>query len=285
MSSAEGSLSVTMIRCSTLLLRWGGMSLLTDPWFAMHLRGLPCFRRPGLSPQALPPLDGVLVSHLHPDHYDPRAMARTCCPPRRWLFPPGSHRALGGLPPGGEELAPWSSARIGRIEVLAVPGPHTGPKPDEVNYLIELPGWGSVFFGGDAKLDRDTLTRIRAERGPVRLALLPVGATRIFGVRTVMCPPHAAEARTCSRPARWSPSTKAASGCPCPPLPCTGVGRATWWRSCVNEGKPSACCCCGPGRARGSDQPSSPPPPQAPPMDRPKVGIQKLPGGWALLSA
>jgi N-acyl-phosphatidylethanolamine-hydrolysing phospholipase D len=194
MSSAEGSLSVTMIRCSTLLLRWGGMSFLTDPWFAMHLRGLPCFRRPGLSPQALPPLDAVLVSHLHPDHYDPRAMARACCPPRRWLFPPGSRQALGELPPGGEELAPWSRARIEGFEVLAVPGPHTGPRPDEVNYLIELPGWGSVFFGGDARLDREVLGRVRSERGPVRLALLPVGATRIFGVRTVMGPPQAAEA-------------------------------------------------------------------------------------------
>ncbi len=190
----SSELRVTMIRCSTLLLSWGGQHWLTDPWFAMHIRGLPCFRRPGLAPQALPPLDAVLVSHLHPDHYDARAMRRTCCAPKRWLFPPGSERALRGLPPGGLELAPWTSTTLGDVQVLAVPGPHTGPKPDEVNYLLTLPGWGTVFFGGDAKLDRDVLGRIRREHGPTRLALLPVGGTRIFGSRTVMCPPEAAEA-------------------------------------------------------------------------------------------
>lgn len=194
MSSAGGSLSVTMIRCSTLLLSWRGRHWLTDPWFAMHIRGLPCFRRPGLEPGELPPLEAVLVSHLHPDHYDPKAMRRVTAAPLRWLFPPGSERALGTLPPGGQELAPWDTTSIDDVEVLAVPGPHTGPKPDEVNYLLTLPGWGTVFFGGDAKLDRDVLARIRQEHGPVRLALLPVGGTRIFGVRTVMCPPEAAEA-------------------------------------------------------------------------------------------
>jgi N-acyl-phosphatidylethanolamine-hydrolysing phospholipase D len=194
MSSRGDALRVTMIRCSTLLLEWRDQRWLTDPWFAMHLRGLPCFRRPGLQPRELPPLDAVWVSHLHPDHYDPRAMRRSLVPPLRWIFPPGSREALGILPPGGEELAPWTSTRLGEVHLHAVPGPHTGPKPDEINFLAELPGWGRIFFGGDAKLDRGVLGRVRAERGPVRLALLPVGATRIFGVRTVMWPPLAAEA-------------------------------------------------------------------------------------------
>jgi L-ascorbate metabolism protein UlaG (beta-lactamase superfamily) len=122
-------------------------------------------------------------------------MRRACSPPRRWIFPPGTQRYLGShSPTGGVELAPWTRTLLGDVEVLAVPGPHTGPEPDEVNYLITLPGWGSVFFGGDAKLDRAVLGRLRSEHGPVRLALLPVGGTRIFGVRTVMCPPEAAEA-------------------------------------------------------------------------------------------
>ncbi len=194
MSNRGDALSVTMIRCSTLLLSWGGRHWLTDPWFAMHIRGLPCFRRPGMQPESLPLLDAVLVSHLHPDHYDARAMRRLCAAPLRWLFPPGSADALGGLPAGGEELAPWTTTMLDEVKVLSVPGPHTGPKPDEINFLLDLPGWGTVFFGGDAKLDRETLVRIHREHGPVRLAMLPVGGTRIFGTRTVMCPPEAAEA-------------------------------------------------------------------------------------------
>jgi L-ascorbate metabolism protein UlaG (beta-lactamase superfamily) len=194
MSSSGAALTVTMIRCSTLLLEWRGQRWLTDPWFAMHIRGIPCLRRPGLRSEDLPPLDAVWVSHLHPDHYDPKAMARCRGVPHRWVFPPGSAAALGGLPAGGEELAPWSSTRLGEVELTAVPGPHTLPKPDEINFVARLPGWGSLFFGGDAKLDRAVMRRIRTEHGPMRLAMLPVGATRIFGKRTVMCPPHAAEA-------------------------------------------------------------------------------------------
>lgn len=194
MSSAGAELRVTMIRCSTLLLSWGGQHWLTDPWFAMHLRGLPCFRRPGMRPEALPPLDAVWVSHLHPDHYDPRAMKRCCRPPLRWIFPPATARSLGRLPPGGQELEPWGSVQLGQVQLWAVPGPHTLPGPEEINFVAHLPGWGRLFFGGDAKLDRSVLARVRAEHGPMRLAMLPVGGTRIFGRRTVMCPPHAAEA-------------------------------------------------------------------------------------------
>ncbi len=196
--SSEGAganlLSVTMIRCSTLLLSWGGHHLLTDPWFAMHLRGLPCLRRPGLRARQLPPLDAVLVSHLHPDHYDRRAMKRLCAAPERQLFPPGSAEVLGGLPAGGQELAPWSSTRLGELEIWAVPGPHTLPGPEEINFVLLLPGWGTLFFGGDAKLDVGVLTQVRQRFGPTRLALLPVGGTRILGTRTVMSPRDAARA-------------------------------------------------------------------------------------------
>ena len=190
----DGVLSVTMVRCSTLLLSCGGLTLLTDPWFGMHLRGLPCLRRPGLAVGDLPPLDALLVSHLHPDHFDRRAVA-SLRPLPRALFPPGALERV-DVPPGAEwsELAAWESTRVGDVEVTAVPGPHTLPGPDEVNFVVHFPGYGAVFFGGDAKLDRDVLSRVARELGPIRMALLPVGGTRIFGKRTVMNPRDAEEA-------------------------------------------------------------------------------------------
>lgn len=194
-ATRAGALSVTMVRCSTLLLSCGGVNLLTDPWFAMHLRGLPCFRRPGLRPEDLPPLDGLLVSHLHPDHFDRRAVARMSPPPAHALFPPGALARL-DVPPGADwaELAPWQGTGLGDVQVTAVPGPHTLPGPDEVNYVVRFPDFGAVFFGGDARLDREVLARVARELGPIRLALLPVGGTRIFGRRTVMNPRDALEA-------------------------------------------------------------------------------------------
>lgn len=185
-------LRITMVRCSTVLLEWGDLALLTDPWFGMHLRGLPCFRRPGRTPEALPPLAAVLVSHLHPDHFDLRAIARLVPPPPRVVLPPGGRAALGGsAPPGSEELTPWQSTTIGAVEVTAMPGPHTGPRPDEVNFVLRFPGWGTLFFGGDARLDRPLVAEIGRTFGPFRVALLPVGGSRILGVRTVMAPDDA----------------------------------------------------------------------------------------------
>jgi len=183
-----------MIRCSTLLLRWRDLAVLTDPWFAMHLRGLPCLRRPGLAPEQLPPLDLLLVSHLHPDHFDQAAVSALRRPPRRALFPPGAFACLGGRRWGWQELAPWSAANIGAAEVVAVPGPHTLPGPEEVNYVLRLPGWGALFFGGDARFDREVLQEIGRRLGPFRLALLPVGGTRILGSQTVMGPRQALRA-------------------------------------------------------------------------------------------
>jgi len=188
-------LRVTMIRCSTLLLEWGAARWLTDPWFGMHLRGLPCFRRPGLGPGEVGPLDAVLVSHLHPDHLDLSALASMGPRPLRVLTPPGARHRLPALPGlRWEEVPPFTGTASAGATIHAVPGPHTLPGPEEVNWVLDLPGWGRVFFGGDARFDRAVITRIARRFAPVRLALLPVGGTRILGRRTVMGPADARDA-------------------------------------------------------------------------------------------
>jgi L-ascorbate metabolism protein UlaG (beta-lactamase superfamily) len=200
-------LRVTMLRCSTVLLELGTLRILTDPWFGMRMRVLPVYRRPGMAAKDLGPLDAVLVSHLHPDHYDGAALAQMNPPPRRVLLPPGALKALGGHilhgplrgPMRGHKIASWSELGPGEtqnlptdgLRICAVPGPHTGPPPDEVNFIVDFDGWGRVFFGGDARFDAKVLHDIAARFGPIDLALLPVGGTRIFGVRTVMNPTDA----------------------------------------------------------------------------------------------
>jgi L-ascorbate metabolism protein UlaG (beta-lactamase superfamily) len=187
-------LRVTMLRCSTVLLELGTLRVLTDPWFGMCMRVLPVYRRPGMRVPDLGPLDAVLVSHLHPDHYDAAALEVMNPAPRRVLLPPGALEAL-----GGERPATWSELGPGEaldlpadgLRISAVPGPHTGPPPDEVNFIVDFDGWGRVFFGGDARFDAKVLHDIATRFGPIDLALLPVGGTRIFGVRTVMNPTDA----------------------------------------------------------------------------------------------
>jgi len=188
-------LTVTMIRCSTLLLEWSGVRLLTDPWFRMQLRGIPCLRRPGLDPEQVGALNAVLVSHLHPDHYDRRAIARLQPQPERVLLPPGALERLGqAVGPGWTELPLWSETEFDGIKVWSVPGPHTLPGPEEINFVLELGEWGRVFFGGDARFHGPTLTEIGRRFAPFKLALLPVGGTLILGRRTVMSPDQAQRA-------------------------------------------------------------------------------------------
>ncbi len=74
-------MQIQLIRNATLRLQYAGLQLLTDPYLAAkHSR--PSFT--GKSPNPLvelpiPPeeviagVDGVLVSHLHSDHFDPAA--------------------------------------------------------------------------------------------------------------------------------------------------------------------------------------------------------------------
>ena len=70
--------SVTFIGNATVLLRLGAFTLLTDPNF-LHAGqraylgyGMWSKRRadPALTIKQLPPLDGVVLSHLHGDHFD-----------------------------------------------------------------------------------------------------------------------------------------------------------------------------------------------------------------------
>ncbi|MBM4395816.1 MAG: MBL fold metallo-hydrolase [Deltaproteobacteria bacterium] len=186
---------VRMIRCSTLLIHWARFNILTDPWFGMTMRGLRCYRAPGMRPSELPPLDGVLVSHIHPDHFERGPLDEMRPQPGAVLFPPGALAKLAQPHgPGWAELPPWRTAPIGRVEVTAVPARHTGPGPDEVNYVMCFPGWGCGFFGGDARLDEDVLRQVRERFGPMSFALLPVGGSRILGRKTVMDAADAARA-------------------------------------------------------------------------------------------
>ena len=70
--------SILFIGNATVLLRYAGFTILTDPNFlhrGQRVRlgyGLRSTRRtnPALDIEALPPLDLVVLSHLHEDHFD-----------------------------------------------------------------------------------------------------------------------------------------------------------------------------------------------------------------------
>lgn len=183
-------LRITWIRTSTVLVECGGFRVLTDPWFGRIMRILPVFAAPGVALDALPPIDLLLVSHLHADHFSIAAAraVRAANPGVVAVSCPGSAStfARAGIPV--TELAPDRTHEVGPLSITAVRCSHTGPPPDEVNFVVRWRGT-TLFFGGDARLSDAFAAVGGAER--VDVAALPIGGTRIFGTRTTMDPTDA----------------------------------------------------------------------------------------------
>src|SRR3954451_12293655 len=155
--------SLEFIGTATTVLRLGPFTLLTDPNFlhrgdrAYLGKGLWSRRltEPSCQPDELPPLDGVLLSHLHGAHFDRVArrgldhelpvvtMTQAGKRLRKWGF----EQAQG--------LETWQSWEIDRdgygLRVTAVPGTHApGPArallPPVMGSVLELERPGEPVF-------------------------------------------------------------------------------------------------------------------------------------------
>jgi len=184
-------IEIRYLRAATVLIRWDGLTLLTDPWFARRMRGLPVFVRPCLTPAELPALDLVLVSHLHPAHFARRALSRLAAPCKLLVGPPALAKKLTGVR-HERFVALGDGQRISesdyRITAFAVE--HSGY---ENAYLVER-GESSLLCAGDARYS-PVFRRIAAQCKPL-VSLLPVGGTEILGRRIVMDPADAWQAAT-----------------------------------------------------------------------------------------
>lgn len=199
--------SVYWIGNATTIIRYGGIAVLTDPNF-LHRHekvalgyGLRSARLtdPAIPLDDLPPIDLVLLSHMHEDHFD-KLVARKLDRTLPIITTPHSARALSRM--GFERpyaLATWDELDVAkgdaRLRITATPGRHG---PAVVGRLLP-PVMGSLlhFRPADGRagvrlyITGDTLVfpRIREihRRYPdVDLALLHLGGTRAMGVLVTM---------------------------------------------------------------------------------------------------
>lgn len=197
---------LTFIGTATTLLRLGGFTLLTDPNFlhkgqrAWLGYGLSSRRRtdPALEIADLPPLDAVVLSHLHGDHFDrvarnelTRSLPIITTPEaERRLRRRGFSEATG--------LTTWErwDLRQGdeRLVVTAVPGRHgPGPLnrllPKVMGSIIELERAGQrllrLYVTGDT-LYRPMLAQIPDRFPDIDAMVIHLGGTRIFGMLVTM---------------------------------------------------------------------------------------------------
>jgi len=120
-------------------------------------------------------VDGVLVSHLHPDHFDIPSL-RTLGAQIPVVVPQGAGRAAtrAGLT-NVEELPVGRMLDLSGVPVTAVHADHSGFRPPfgphatAVGYLVGI--GQAIYFAGDTGL----FAGMEELRGGVDVALLPVG--------------------------------------------------------------------------------------------------------------
>ncbi|MCZ7565829.1 MAG: MBL fold metallo-hydrolase [Burkholderiales bacterium] len=181
--------SVTWIGHATLLVRIGGLNLLTDPQFSERASPLAFAgpRRvvpPAIALEDLPHIDAVLVSHSHYDHLDAASVRALAAQPGG---APVFFAGLGLKPwfaalgiESVEELDWWETRRLRDAEIRFVPVQHWSARtPWDRNRTL----WGGFvvahpdlrfFFAGDTGYSRD-FRDIAARAGPIDLAAIPIG--------------------------------------------------------------------------------------------------------------
>jgi L-ascorbate metabolism protein UlaG (beta-lactamase superfamily) len=187
----EGSaLIATWVGHATVLIQTQGLNILTDPVWSETAGpfGLGPGRvtAPGIAFAALPKIDLVVVSHAHYDHMDLATLKRLWVRDRpRIVTSLGNDAVIGGagIPSTALDWGGRVALRPG-VEVVVTRNHHWSSRwfTDRnralwSSFVLRLPG-GNVVFAGDTGFGDGRWADEAAAFGPVRLALLPIGAFR-----------------------------------------------------------------------------------------------------------
>jgi L-ascorbate metabolism protein UlaG (beta-lactamase superfamily) len=199
--------SLTFIGNATVLFEIGGFTFLTDPNFIHRHEKIPLghglqatrLTDPAIELADLPPLDFVLLSHFHGDHFDQVAerdldkdLLILTTPEAAEELQSRGFRNVHGLPT-------WETAELKTDErllnICSVPGMHGPPivnfaLPDVMGSVLELKTLTDaselrLYITGDT-LPIDELEEIPRRMGDIDLALLHLGGTRVLGITVSM---------------------------------------------------------------------------------------------------
>jgi N-acyl-phosphatidylethanolamine-hydrolysing phospholipase D len=198
--AADEECAITWVGHSTFLIQAGGLNILTDPvWSArcapVQWAGPRRHVAPGILFDELPPIDVVLQSHDHYDHFDDwsvRALARAH-PSAHWFTPVGVGARLRAR--GVQtltELDWWQDHTADNVHVTCLPAQHfSGRTPWDRNttlwggFALRLHGH-ALYFVGDTGWHHG-FDEIGARCGPFDVVFMPIGA---YDPRWIMQPVH-----------------------------------------------------------------------------------------------
>jgi L-ascorbate metabolism protein UlaG (beta-lactamase superfamily) len=199
--------SIFFIGNATVLIRYAGFTILTDPTFIHKHEQVPLgyglhttrLTNPAIDIHELPPLDCIVLSHFHGDHFDQVAEQELAKSVPIVTTPEAAHalgqRGFGHTYP----LDPWASMTVAKgdahLRITAMPGRHGPPLadlvlPDVMGSLLEFQSPAAtplfrLYITGDT-LVIDELQEIPRRYPQIDLALLHLGGTRVLGILVTM---------------------------------------------------------------------------------------------------
>lgn len=174
-----GEVAITWIGHASFLIQFTDLNVLIDPNFANWLFLLKRIKRAGLKLKDLPPVDVVLLTHAHFDHFH-RPTLRRLPHPKIGIMPRGVGDLAHNL--GFSriiELDQWESFSQGDWKVTFTPSKHWGARTlhDEHRgyggFVLEHQG-RKIYHAGDSAYF-DGFKEIGKRLAP-EIALLPIGA-------------------------------------------------------------------------------------------------------------
>jgi L-ascorbate metabolism protein UlaG (beta-lactamase superfamily) len=172
------ALSITWLGHSTfLLVTPAGKRLLFDPWF-----GSPTCPPEWARPEAVLPLDAILVTHGHSDHItDLVPAARASEAPVVCMWDMGLYLGTKGLR-NVKDMGVGGTQDVAGVRVTMVPAVHSSGFLEDgrivylgtpAGYILREEGMPTIYFAGDTTLFGDM--RIIRDLYRPEIAFLPIG--------------------------------------------------------------------------------------------------------------
>ena len=184
-----GDMIATWVGHATVLVQTQGFNILTDPIWADTAGPLGIGPKrvtpPGIPFDKLPKIDVVLVSHDHYDHMDLDTLGKLWKRDHpRVITSLGNDSVIAQAGVPATALDWGGRVWVGPGEVIVTRNHHWGSRwfADRnralwSSFVVTLPG-GNIFFAGDTGAGDYKWADEAAAYGPVRLALIPIGAFR-----------------------------------------------------------------------------------------------------------
>ena len=181
------SLQITWLGHSAfLIVTPAGTRILTDPWL-----GNPSCTEALSKPEALLPIDLILLSHGHGDHLgDTVQVARTAGAPVECLFELGQYLTAKGLQ-RVNDMAKGGTQTVAGVRVTMTDAVHSGSTTDDgvivylggaAGFVLRQANMPTIYFAGDTALFGDM--KIIAELYKPEIAFLPIGDHYTMGPDT-----------------------------------------------------------------------------------------------------